>query len=587
MTSLTTTIGRCSITTPIEKTKNEVVESGLIGFGGGGDICVCTICHIRHNHSDDTTTTTNNTPKTNDDDDDDDDEDDDDTLKTSNNTGSPFVYSPTCHHVFCVPCISRVMLVPGYHQRTKKGSMTSGRVITMTQGECPICRTELSYFDLKKMMMISDDDGDIVGLQSNVFVVEKVSPPVLPQLLLGAKFTTPAKSYVQFPMSTNNHSKSNSGGHNNITSPSRYVTIFLSNTESKFKLPMKQYLNDTKVQITSWQFLDMTHTFQGRMKKVMQESPEVTIEFTIWLTFSDDYQFMTHGVCRLTVTKRCYIEVSGAAYPQIKTKIQSFVHSFGCTEDTRFCRPLVVHPKDHNPRVPYDCRSLWGNTYIQNNKIGLVSYHFERKSSSNSEEEEEAAVAYISFHHPMIGTLTPLDNGQPVPSRVMFRNVVCSPDMRTFRASICWYDDYHTTWNGMKQWDYEIYFDSQWMCIQSGSVRSIALQDGTVQATSVFGKDLIYINAAAYDMFIDTHMAHELQCPSPPWELEMTTIFVLGQILERLKHEQVTDSTIEALTRMTFVGSNRFMTNHAGQTNNTMPSDDDPYPIDNVQYNHF
>lgn len=526
--------------------------------------CICTICFIT-SHTDDTTTV--ETAKN-------------ETLKTDpvkidstklgsvmNDTKVQFVYSPTCPHVFCLPCISRVLLVPGYYQRTKKGSTTSGRVITMTHGECPVCRKELSYFDLNKIMMDGKNpDGTVVFTKSNIPVVEKVSPPTLPPQLRGAIFTTKAKSYVQFPLLA-----SSIGG----TSPSpTCVTLVISTNESKCKLP---YMDDGCIKVTGWKYLEMTQTFQGRVKTLDQKDPDVTTEATVWMTFSDDFQFITHGVCRVTLTKRVYTEIPGESYPQLQTKVQSFVHPFGVTEQSRLCRP-TAHPKKYAPKVPYDGHSFWGNSYFQNGKLGLVSYHFERKPNKEK-------IAYVSFNHPMSGTLSPLDNGRPVPSRVMFRNIVC-PDAYTFRASICWYDDYNTTWNGIKQWDYEIRFDSMWMCIKSGSVRTIALKNNAVEHISFYGKDLIYINAAAYDIFIDTHVANEVLHPSLEHELGMSLMTTLGYMVARLNADHVTEPTTAEFVRVTFLGSNRFMSNFFGKPVKATFSDE-KYPIDNVQYYHF
>ena len=401
--------------------------------------------------------------------------------------------------------------------------------------------------------------------KSNDPVVEKVSPPTLPPPLLGAKFTTKANSYLQFPLLTRT---------NNGPSPSPCVTMFVSKTEDKCKLP---FFNDGIIKLTGWNYLDVTHTFQGRMKILGRQDPDVTTEATVWITFSDDFQFITHGVCRVTTTKRFYAEVPGESYPQLQTKMKSFVHPFGVTDASRLCRPHV-HPKKYAPKVSYEYSSFWGNTYFQNGTLGVASYHFERTP-------KQEKFAYLSFHHPTSGILTPLDDGQPVPSKVMFRNIVC-PDKYTFRASICWYDDYKTTWNGMKQWDYEMRFDSNWVCIKSGSVRAIPLDITAAKSISVFGKDLIYINAAAYDIFIDMHMANEAINPSSEIELEMALMTTLGYTLERLNGENVTQATNNEFIRVTFLGSHRFMNIFAGKPIKENISDE-PYPIDNVQYHHF
>jgi hypothetical protein len=333
------------------------------------------------------------------------------------------------------------------------------------------------------------------------------------------------------------------------------------------------------MKFSTWKYLDITHTFYGRMKTVMPDDPDTAVEVTIWMTLSDNFQFITHGVCRVTTSKRFYAEVSGESYPQMQSKVRSFVHPFGVIDENRLCRPNA-HPKKYSPKVSYDRHSFWGNSYFQNGTLGMASYHFEHKPNQEK-------VAYISFCHPMSGTLTPLDNGQPVPSRVLFRKVNC-PDQYTFRASICWYDDYHTTWNGIKQWDYEILFDSQWMCIKSGSVRAIPSNpDVGTPNISLFGKDLVYINAAAYDLFIDKHVANELVKPSSAHhDIEMSMMTTLGYILNRLSAENVMESTVNEFLRVTFHGSSRFMNQNFGHSGEYYISDT-KYPMDNVQYYHF
>jgi hypothetical protein len=98
--------------------------------------------------------------------------------------------------------------------------------------------------------------------------------------------------------------------------------------------------------------------------------------------------------------------------------------------------------------------------------------------------------------------------------------------------------------------------------------------------------DLIYINAAAYDLFIDTHMIHEIHHPSSSGEgLEFALLGGLSQILIRLHDEHVSPTTVDALVQMTAMGSNRFMSNFGGGETNTKP--EDIHPMDNVQFYYF
>jgi len=137
----------------------------------------------------------------------------------------------------------------------------------------------------------------------------------------------------------------------------------------------------------------------------------------------------------------------------------------------------------------YHADALWGNTFCQALRVGLASYHFV------SEQEG----AYISYEHPDTRQWPPLDNGMPVPSRVPFHDI-SFPDPRTFRGSICWQEEYGTTWQGMARWNYEMKFDPSFYCIVSGQVQCL-LASGTEREMSRYGEDLVYGNAALFDHF--------------------------------------------------------------------------------------
>lgn len=136
--------------------------------------------------------------------------------------------------------------------------------------------------------------------------------------------------------------------------------------------------------------------------------------------------------------------------------------------------------------ICYNKESLYGNIFCQGFKVGLASYHFE--SADN---------IYISYQHAATSRWPPLDNGMPVPSRVHFCNIYV--DGFTFRGSICWLDDYGTSWQRQDRWDYEMVFDEEFTCIVSGTVTSWS--NGVPHEMSRYGEILNYVNAGLYEYF--------------------------------------------------------------------------------------
>lgn len=150
-----------------------------------------------------------------------------------------------------------------------------------------------------------------------------------------------------------------------------------------------------------------------------------------------------------------------------------------CAGETMYA-PLRSPPSYHSTTV-------FGNTFCQAMMVGLASYHFVSETES-----------YISYEHSATAMWGTLDNGLALPSRAPFRNVTVED--RVFRGQICWWNDFGSTWHGMKQWDYEIHFDEQFYTILRGQVHSITAQDHRTEM-SEFGETLLYCNAALFDVF--------------------------------------------------------------------------------------
>jgi len=143
----------------------------------------------------------------------------------------------------------------------------------------------------------------------------------------------------------------------------------------------------------------------------------------------------------------------------------------------------------------YHSQSPWGNIFIQFLAVGVASYHF---ISSNGTGLDGA---YISYEHHRCSVWPPLDNGSPIPARVPFVEVSFDADTRTFRGRIPWFDRYCTTWQGSKLWDYEIVFDSEFICIISGKVNSVTADDSEHNMYH-FGETLNYVNVAVKQKII-------------------------------------------------------------------------------------
>ena len=148
-------------------------------------------------------------------------------------------------------------------------------------------------------------------------------------------------------------------------------------------------------------------------------------------------------------------------------------------------RKCNQHPNNDQSLGPvYQAEHLWGNTFCQGFCVGMASYHFLEPDSNGNFQ------AYISYESPRTEAWPSLDNGEPVPSRVPFRNIQWEPESRTFKGEIQWEQDYGTTWMRESLWQYEITFDQSYMFVVSGTVRR------SLGEPHKFGVDLIYINAA-------------------------------------------------------------------------------------------
>jgi hypothetical protein len=371
------------------------------------------------------------------------------------------------------------------------------------------------------------------------FILEKIvksddpvvaSSDPIPIQLLGSKFLSKDDSYVQFPSTMND-----------------IVTLGITLYVEYFK----EFVPTGVLVLTECTFLAFTNTFKATAKKI-DTMPDT--EITVWLNFSDNFQFITHGVCRKVDQKEFFEDVADESKPQHRMEVKTFVYPISVTYASLMCRvrPTTI-PRD----VPSTTNSFWGNIFCQQFMIGLASYHFVKKP--DVEGRDDGAIAYICYDHKMTSAWPPLDNGRPIPSRVFFRNI-SSPDPYTFRGSICWYEDYQTTWNGCSRWDYEMKFDTTFVCIRSGTVHSISMspddenesEAGIVSIMSKFGVELNYINAGVCDSIIGSILSTFVG-GSKGQQVAALLLhrarmdLVLNEMQERLEAEGVTESTLSSL----------------------------------------
>ncbi|KAL3774068.1 hypothetical protein ACHAWO_005275 [Cyclotella atomus] len=159
---------------------------------------------------------------------------------------------------------------------------------------------------------------------------------------------------------------------------------------------------------------------------------------------------------------------------------------------SRFVYQRVINDPCNNDTLgpSYHSDSVWGNTFCQAFTVGLASYHFVK-----SEENDGEYQAYISYENPKTSQWPDLDNGQPIPPRVSFRNIQWDEHTRTFKGDILWVQDFGSTWTGDSKWTYEMVFDPTFKFIASGSCTM------SNREPHIFGDSLVYINAALEHIF--------------------------------------------------------------------------------------
>jgi hypothetical protein len=471
---------------------------------------------------------------------------------SSTDTGTSdkgFVYSSTCGHIYCVPCIQQLLLYSSsvslsnrthtstVHRLEDNEAAPIPSIITLTHGLCPLCRAELSYFDLKTIHIQKDTKSSNKKykiIQTDETLVPKDDISTLPSELYGKKFQSDKTStLIRFPMNMND------------------------DTDIELRISSTNRTDDDQpwciMKLQGYQYLSTTHTLKGWGKTSIENKSKekFMIEYCVWMTFSDNFMFVTHGVGRFKIWNP-FKELT-SPQQKIDASLGGFyINVYGENSNNEMLRvinPITgtnANPDQKNNSVTttpkrsirFENSTYWGNIYYQNYKIGFASYHFitkpvigNKKKGEVSDSNSTNGMEYISYEHVSTSSWLPLDNGRPIPSRVLFRNVQC-PDEYTFCGSICWERDYNTTRQGSSRWDYIIKFDFEFKCIASGTVHCVNTNGKKlVELKSTFGDDLIYVNAGFYDSFTEHLVSKYGDCISELKECD-TSFLILDIIMK-------------------------------------------------------
>lgn len=434
-----------------------------------------------------------------------------------------------CHHAACRPCMERLLLT---HSSSHAYSNDD---FIPTRSKCPICRTELSLFELVVVgggnVMAYEKDSDI---KSSPIFGKKYAPRLAPhQGLPGLRLfsfeedTPTIEVSIPFPLTVpyktfHFHAKSNTFHGTLNTNTKKWKVILQFSSDFRYisngmieVIECDDSKNEERAAldgdwIVSWAasgMRDRIHVSQsafsylGYHYSLNLENPNqptftwpvgeprivqtaVTSESTALPTTSPQ-----------TIGSRIVWETS--ENERIIWTRQTIgndqIHRLGPGR-ILYCRVDTDDSTTSRQRPTYHGDTLWGNVFCQAYRVGFASYHF-------IIDDNDTKTAYISYQHALVARWPPLDNGTPVPSKVYFHNVEWNEDEYTFSGTIEWLQDYETTWQGCSKWIYEMKFDSEFTCIVSGSVKSVLLHHGEAQEMSSYGSDLVYINAAIQEKF--------------------------------------------------------------------------------------
>jgi hypothetical protein len=244
-----------------------------------------------------------------------------------------------CHHSFCLPCLERVLSAPDTRHRSAHESLIpleDAHLGAPTLGRCPICRSELSLFDLTK----EDSDVPIVcknhdlarsDLKGRVFVQNRSRVGNQSLHFPTEDDDSAALPYVDF--SKNEDWRLEDGSR---LPPQKYFE-----PGCHFHEPTRTFHGTLK-----WSYGDCSQRFRGSQ------------EWDYLLAFSSDYRFIARGVlikkrmiCHNPRCTRvdCKFPLDGqwkVTWPDSSSRSSATFQVHG----NRFVESAVLPFEDHRPR---------------------------------------------------------------------------------------------------------------------------------------------------------------------------------------------------------------------------------------------
>lgn len=146
----------------------------------------------------------------------------------------------------------------------------------------------------------------------------------------------------------------------------------------------------------------------------------------------------------------------------------------------------------------------------------------------------------------------------------LLKTISYDEETRTFRGTIPWQERYGTSWNGAKRWEYEMTFDSEFICIATGNVKSIRT-DGSPDDSfnHVYGESLLYVNGGIFNkirQLLTAPLDDSIRNQTNDDETEIDGLVIranIEKIRERLSDENVSVRLKHYIT--TNIGISAFM----------------------------
>jgi hypothetical protein len=181
-----------------------------------------------------------------------------------------------CRHEFCLPCVKRVLSAPNPRETRQQGLVPAenAHLNVPTLGQCPICRSELSLFEMKEKrkganVISKDHNIDQSDLAGKVFVKDRAKV---------------GNESFHFPPHQDNDDGS---------------LPFLNLSENQWRFDDGTLVPDKILFDEGCHFHDQTRTFHGSIswyKDDCQKRIRGSHRWDYILAFSSDYRFIARGV---------------------------------------------------------------------------------------------------------------------------------------------------------------------------------------------------------------------------------------------------------------------------------------------------